>query len=206
MNMLKLRKIILLSAAALLALIYALQLFYQGKNAVRDEVLKLEADTIEVKRADGSFYSLKKQEDSWLFSWENQAAENADTYCAREISDAVKKVRILGKVGAAGDTERYGLDTAHAIEVRALKDGKELRTILVGKAAGTAMQTYIVLDKAQTVLLAAGDLQGTFSKTAEDLKARKPEDAPAKPQAEENETESQALLTEFETAEKTEKQ
>ena len=41
MNMLKLRKIILLSVIAVLALIYALQLIGEKKNAVRDEALKL---------------------------------------------------------------------------------------------------------------------------------------------------------------------
>lgn len=200
MNMLKLRKIILLSVIAVLALIYALQLIGEKKNAVRDEVLKLEADTIEVKLAGGGFYALKKEDDAWLFAWENETPQNADTYTAREICDAVQKVRVLGKVGSLEDAERFGLDTAHALEVRALKDGKELRTILVGKTAGTSMQTYAVLDKAQTVLLAAGDLQSTFSKTAEDLKERKAEEPLSEPQSEESEP--QALVTELETAEK----
>ena len=200
MNMLKLRKIILLSAIAVLTLIYALQLIGEKKNAVRDEALKLEADTIEVKLADGGFYTLKKEGDAWLFAWENQTPQNADTYAAREICDAVQKVRVLGKVGSLEAAERFGLDTAHALEVRALKDGKELRTILVGKTAGTSMQTYAVLDKSQTVLLAAGDLQSTFSKTAEDLKERKAEEPLSEPQSEESEP--QALVTELETAEK----
>ena len=200
MNMLKLRKIILLSVIAVLALIYALQLIGEKKNAVRDEALKLEADTIEVKLAGGGFYTLKKEGDAWLFAWENETPQNADTYAAREICDAVQKVRVLGKVGSLEAAERFGLDTAHALEVRALKDGKELRTILVGKTAGTSMQTYAVLDKSQTVLLAAGDLQSTFSKTAEDLKERKAEEPPSEPQSEEREP--QALVTELETAEK----
>ncbi|MGI5173869.1 DUF4340 domain-containing protein [Treponema sp. HNW] len=200
MNMLKLRKILLLSAAAVLALVYALQLIGERKNAVSDEALKLEADRIEVKLADGGFYALKKEGDAWLIESENEAGTAADTYAAREISDAVQKVRVLGKVGSIEDAERFGLDTAHAIEVRALKDGKELRTILVGKTAGTAMQTYAVLDKSQTVLLAAGDLQGTFSKKAENLKAA--EQPPAEAHAEQGEAEREAPVTELETAEK----
>ena len=43
------------------------------------------------------------------------------------------------------------------------------------KAAGTAMQTYILLDDSQEVLLASGDLNGIFGKTEEELTAKKAE-------------------------------
>ena len=171
MNMLKLRKICLLSAIAVLTLIYILQILYQGKSAVRDDILKHEAGTIEVRLPDGSAYTLQKEGEDWLID----SAAKADSYSAGEISGAVQKVRILGKVGTTADAERFGLDDAHAIRVTARKDGETLRTLLIGKAAPTAGQTYIAVGDSQTVLLVAGDLNDTFSKKASDLQAKEEE-------------------------------
>ena len=68
MNTLKLRKICLLSAIAVLTLIYILQILYQGKSAVRDDILKHEAGTIEVRFPDGSAYTLQKEGEDWLIT------------------------------------------------------------------------------------------------------------------------------------------
>ena len=167
----KTRKIILLSAIGVLAAVYALQLIYQGKNKVRDDVLKRKADTIQVAYKNGTGYTLRKDADTWRLD----GGREADSYAAGRISDAVQTVKILGKVSAGTDAQRFGFDDQTALTVTASENGSVIRTIRIGKAAGTAMQTYILLDDSQEVLLASGDLNGIFGKTEEELAAKKAE-------------------------------
>ena len=166
------RKIILLAVIAVLALTYTFQLIRSGKNAVRDLVLKEQADLISVVKADGSSYTLSKKDGKWFL------AENVKTesYVSERIADNVQKVRVLGTVSAQKTAaERFGFDEKNLITVTAAKNGKTLRTLYIGKTAETSAQTYIRIDKDEAVLLASSDLRAVFDRSEEELTAKENE-------------------------------
>ncbi len=164
----KIRKIILLSAIAVFAIIFACQLIFSGNSDVKEFKLESDVDSVTIERlSDSSIISVKKTGKDWFVSEKNYPA---DIDQIDSIVTEIREVKSLGTVSHTGDDERYGLDDASALLVKAYKDGKELRTLRVGKSSSAGSQTYITLDGSKEVLMASGTLGPVFGKTVEDLR------------------------------------
>ncbi|MBQ9624268.1 MAG: hypothetical protein IJR39_13170, partial [Treponema sp.] len=65
MNKLMLRKIILVSAVVLLALIYIVQLISESRSSAKNFVIEKTFDTIEISSSENGNVSLKRYGDFW---------------------------------------------------------------------------------------------------------------------------------------------
>lgn len=166
----KTRKIVLLSAIAALLCVYVVQLATSARGAVRDIKLADKPDTIVIEQG-GSSVTLVQDSGEWVMG---DRKYPADSGAAKEIADAVSDVKVLETVAKTGDESalaRYGLDAGKTITVKALKGGKELRSLTLGKEASTASQTYLTLNGGRDIYLAAGSLRGVFGKSADELRS-----------------------------------
>lgn len=186
------RKIILLASIAVLAGIYIWQSISAGQNTVNDILLQEETDSIRITLTDGSSYTLTRQtipstaipvegettttgetEEVWMLD----NGEIAEDFAVSRMESQLQTIRVLGTVSSAGDTERYDLDGDSVLTAEALKDGKPIRTIRVGKTSSTTSQTYAQLDSSSEILLISGTLVDTFGKTADELVVKPEEPA-----------------------------
>lgn len=162
------RKIVLLSAIAALVVVYVLQLVFSGGTAVKDFNLAESPDALTItKGVDGTPIKIVKDGENWLVG---EKQYPADKNIIESLVNEVKNVKVLGTVSKSSDNERYGLDDANVLIVKASKDGKDLRTLNVGKKASTSQQTYIQLDGSKEVLLASGNKESALGKSIEDMR------------------------------------
>ena len=173
----KTRKIILLAGIAALLCVYILQTVGAHRSPVKEFALSAEPDAITIESASNGTIALTKIGDKWLVN--NLPAEENQIYL---LTNAVKTVKTLGTVSrsnADADLQRYGLDDMTKITVTVSKEGKTLRTLVVGKSAVNADQTYIRVDGGSETLIASGDLHGQFNVKAEDLIEEEKPESPA---------------------------
>lgn len=165
----KTRKIVLLSAIALLLCVYLVQLFTRGEESTRTITLGDTPDSIVITKADGTSLSITKEGESWLLGDKKYPA---DPSLVQGIVSAVDNIKVLGKVSLSGDLERYSLSETSRLTVTALKNGKTLRTVAVGKNAVTGRQSYALIDDSNDVLLVSGNLNDAFSKGIDALRKK----------------------------------
>lgn len=163
----KKRKIILLCLIAILTVVYVLQLAFSGKTQVKDFYLEDNPDAIIITNSNKDTTTLVKDGDNWFI---NDKKFPADINSVNGILSDIKNIRSLGVVSHDSKDSRYGFDSASAIEVTLKKEGKELRTVKIGKVSATGQQSYILLDASKDVLLASGNLTSNVSKSVEDLR------------------------------------
>jgi hypothetical protein len=165
------RKIVLLSAIAVLIVLLVVQILTPPRGSVREMKLSEAPDTIVITHGADSV-TLALKDGSWVVG---DAQYPADASTAQRIAASVEAIKVLDTVAKTGDDAvlaRYGLDAANAITVKALKGGKELRTLVVGKDAPTASQTYIRLQGGREIYLASGTLRTTFGVNVDGLRSR----------------------------------
>lgn len=165
------RKIVLLSAIAVLIVLLVVQILTPPRGSVREMKLSEAPDTIVITHGADSV-TLALKDGSWVVG---DAQYPADASTAQRIAASVEAIKVLDTVAKTGDDAvlaRYGLDAANAITVKALKGGKELRTLVVGKDAPTASQTYIRLQGGHEIYLASGAMRTTFSVNVDGLRSR----------------------------------
>ena len=117
----KARKIILLSAIALLCGVYTLQIVFGGRDSVK--VLKLadKIDTIVIATGtNASPLTISKDGDKWILGDKKYPA---DSSFVEGMVTALAEIKTLGTVSGSGDYERYGLNEEarphrHGIEGR----------------------------------------------------------------------------------------
>ena len=170
MNMLKIRKIILLALIPVLLCIYILQVVTENRNTVKYLTLSEEADTVLIKKGDGTEIKVFKDGDAWFVGDKKYPADNST---AESLVADISSLKILETVSSsASDRERYGLDEAAAVTAELYKDGKLLRTVEVGKTSPTAQQTYITVDGSKDILLSSGAITSDFAQSVDDIRSK----------------------------------
>ncbi len=163
------RKIVLLSAIAVLAVIYTVQVVTGTRSSVKIYNLDKAPDVLTVSAPDSRELTLSFDGQSWLI---NQDMYKADTDKTQRLIDSIKKVKTLGIITKSpGDEGRYGLDPQTRVTVRAYSQDKLTRTLYIGKEASAANQVYIKLDDSDTIYLCSGNLNAIFNQSEDDLKA-----------------------------------
>ena len=171
MNKLKVRKIVLLALIPVLLCIYILQVVTQNRNTVKYLTLSEEADTVLIKKGDGTEIKVFKEADAWFVSDKKYPVDEST---ATQLIADISSLKILETVSSsASDRERYGLDESAAVTASLYKDGKLLRTVEVGKASPTAQQTYITVDGSKDILLSSGAITSNFAQGVNDIRSKK---------------------------------
>ena len=174
MNKLMLRKIILASAVALLALIYIVQVIAGSRSSVKDFVIDKTFDTIEISSSENGNVNLKRYGDFWKVN-----DEEADSAKAKAISDSlisIKTLSVISKSSGEDAIERYGFTDSQKITVKVSDNGKEYLNLEIGKDAANGQQNYIRVNGKSEIYLASGALRQKCSVKADELK--KPAEAP----------------------------
>lgn len=164
--MMSIRKISLLSAIAVLTCIWILQLVFSASSSITSYQLSDKPDAITITRADNSVLHLSKDGEKWLLGDQKYPA---DMNMINAMLGKLDPIKVLGRVGS-GDYERYGLQESGRLSVVAVKNGKTIRSLIVGKNAVSAQQSYILLDDDKNVILVAGSYRDSFDKTIDDLR------------------------------------
>ena len=165
------RKIILLTACVLLLGIYIAQLASSLRSSVKNKTLVADPDKLTIENA-SAVIELAKSDDGWTVG---ERRYKADTNTVDALVNAVKNIRILDTVAQAGnDTvdERYEIDKANAIVVKAYKGNELVRTLTIGKTSSTGSQSYLTLDGKKDICLVSGTLHDTFKKDVAALRCK----------------------------------
>ena len=165
----KTRKILLLTAIAVLACVYAAQLVFSRSGSVKELKLADEPDSISIARAGGESFTLAKEGGRWFIGEKKYPADLAKVDAMLKV---LSNIKILETVFSSGDSDRYGLDEASRLVISASKGGKALRTVYAGKVSSASNQSYAYVDGEKDVLLVAGKLRSEFDKMAESLRDR----------------------------------
>jgi len=166
----KARKIVLASACLVLLVIAVIQTVTSRIDPVKIISVKEEIDEIKVERPEGNF-SLKKNGEDWFV--QDKYVGNFNV--CQDLADALREVKILGKVAKSDKEEilaKYDLNKDKVYTVSVLHEGKVLRTYSVGKATSTNSQVYMRIDGGNDVCMAAGKIQNDLSKSINDFRSK----------------------------------
>lgn len=178
------RKIVLLAAIAVLAVVYAVQLLTSARTNVK--IVSVDSDITRIKISGAvNELTLEKEGDAWFAGAEKNPCQAGKI---NAMVNAVSEIKVLGNVasGSESDSERYGFDSA--VTVEAYSGDKLLRTLSIGKITATGSQCYVRIDGKNAVLLAQGALRSSFEVSFDDIKEK-----PAAPASEENQTAAETL-------------
>ena len=167
------RKIVLLALIGVLLAIYILQLVLGGRNHIQTLSLEETPDAIVIQGGADAAGALRLvSRDGQWFAGEQEYPADQDVVSG--MLDALGALRLLGTVSgnADGDLERYGLEGG-GITVTASREGKTLRTLFVGRNTSTGSQSYVRVDGASAVYLAAGALHTTFAATLDSVRSKR---------------------------------
>lgn len=161
MSKIYLRKIILLGAVVVLALVFAVQTIVSSRSS--EKVFKFDGDfdTISIFSEENGALELKRDGNIWK-TGDEEIEENR----AERFVSALKQVKTLGIVSKSGDEnvfERYGFSGSQKISVNAGEAGKNLVSLEIGKDAAGGQQNYIKLNGSKEIYLASGALKSTFN-------------------------------------------
>ena len=168
------RKIILLSATGILLCVYILQVILVGKNSVKTFTIKEEPASYSIL-ANGETVILSKENDIWIVSNGKDEKYKANAGFADNIQSNVTEIKSLDVVSHSDSEtvlERYGLGDGAVKAVALDKNGKEIRTIIIGKESSTGSQTYVKIDSGKDIYLVSGALKSVFGKSVEDLRSK----------------------------------
>lgn len=178
----KSRKLFLLAGIAVLLCAYIFQTIGAHRSPVKSYILKDMPDSVTIKSEANGTVLLTKEYDAWFVGEDKKPASEDDVRYLMTALQNIKTLGVVSRSNSEADLQRYGLDDMAKITVTASKGGKEVRTLVLGKAATNADQTYIRVDGGSETLIASGNLHHQFEVKAEDLVAPPPEE----PKAEEN--------------------
>ncbi len=166
-NMLFIRKIVLASAVAVLALIYACQVVLGSKSSVKNFGCAKDFDRIQIQSQEKGLVELKKIDGAW-----KTGSKDVDETSSSDFVDAIKNIRCLGIVEKSSDEaslERYGLTPANRISVSVFSSDKVLFSFEIGKDAAEGSQSYVRIGDGKEIYLCASSLRETFSINEEDI-------------------------------------
>lgn len=170
------RKFILLAAIAVLLVTYILQLSLTGRNKVKTVSFTETPDSLLIVKGSDS----ANPSNSWRLQYENSAwfagekKYTADNAIAKNMAETLKNIKLLGVIAAApgNAAERYGLGDSEKYTVTAFKDGKVLRTVVVGKDTASGGQSYIQVDGKNAVYLAEGSFHSLYGVTVDAVRSK----------------------------------
>lgn len=163
-----LRTKILAATAAVLAVIYCIQVIISHNDGIREIKIKNGAEYISVENTSGS-YELEKTDGTWHLRGSEYPA---DEKAAGKIADACSNIKLLQTVSKSSSDfsmERYGLDEPVRVTIRGSKNKKSLN-LLIGKVSVTGLQTYIQVEGKKDIFLAQGNLHDMFSAAESSLR------------------------------------
>ena len=178
------QKIILLSLIAIFAVIYGIQLATSGTNSVKTIVLEQNIDAIRVTLADSSSYVLSKKSSAPTDANSDGETENvwmidngkkAESSVASSMEDQLKEIKVVSTISSMTSADLYDLQDEKSIIVDALSGEDIVRTLRIGKLTDTSSQTYVEIDKNDSIVLVSGDLQWIFNKAIQDVEYVEPE-------------------------------
>ena len=184
----KSRKLFLLAGIAVLLCVYIFQTVNAHRSPVKAYTLTETPDSVTITSASNGTILLTKEYDAWFVGEDKKPASEDEVRYLMSALQNLKTLGVVSRSNSEADLQRYGLDDMTKITVTASKGGKEVRNIVLGKAATNADQTYIRIDGGSETLIASGNLHHQFEVKAEDLIAPPPEE----PKAEEPKAEEQA--------------
>lgn len=188
MNKIYFRKIILLGAVVVLALIFAVQTIVSLRSS--EKVFKFDSDfdAISISSEENGLLELKRDGNVWKIG-----DEEVEEIRAERFVSALKQVKTLGVVSKSDDenvSERYGFSDSQKISVKAIAAGKDVVALEIGKDAAGGQQNYVKINGSKEIYLASGALKSIFSvkkdeivKKAEEKQIESAENSPV-----ENET------------------
>ena len=163
----KIRKLILLIADAILLAVLIVNFAVSSKSSIKTFEIKDEINSIVITKADGEIL-LTKNGDEWFVGSENLLA---DEYSVENLIDAISSIKVLDKVASLNEytTETYEFTEKNVITVTAKKNDKLLRKIQIGKNSSVYSQSFITLDDKNDIYLATGSLRTKFDVAEENL-------------------------------------
>lgn len=165
------RKIVLLSCIGILLAACIVQLAMAARNPVKTFRLDEGFDSITIEKS-GETVSFSLDGSDWYVGRGEYRANQSDM---NSITNSIKEVKVLDTVGRLSSDDangRWDLDDEKAIIVNAMKDGKTVRKMRVGKASSTGSQTYMSLDSSKDVRLVSGNLSSIFNKSEDAYRSR----------------------------------
>lgn len=192
----KSRKLFLLAGIAVLLCVYIFQTIGAHRSPVKSYILKDMPDSVTIKSEANGTVLLTKEYDAWFVGEDKKPASEDDVRYLMTALQNIKTLGVVSRSNSEADLQRYGLDDMAKITVTASKGGKEVRSLVLGKAATNADQTYVRVDGGSETLIASGNLHHQFEVKAEDLIAPPPEEQKAEENAPAEGADSAAASTE----------
>lgn len=195
MNKIYFRKIILLGAVVVLALIFAIQTIVSSRSSEKIFKFDSDFDAISISSEENGLLELKRDGNVWKIG-----DEEVEEIRAERFVSALKQIKTLGVVSKSDDenvSERYGFSDSQKISVKASSAGKDAVSLEIGKDAAGGQQNYVKLNGSKEIYLASGALKSTFNVKKDEI-VKKPEEK----QPESTETPVKNSPVEDETAEK----
>jgi len=158
----KTRKLVLIIADVLLLAVCIIQCALSAHDTTKYFDLKDTPDMIVIDTPEEKGITAVCENDAWYVG---QDKFPVNQKIMDELLDAVKSVRVLDKVGSAGNEatlERYELNDVKKTVVTVSKGGKVVRTLNIGKQAVSDSQGYITVDGGKDIYLATGSLPYVF--------------------------------------------
>ncbi len=165
------RTSVLICVAALLALVYIIQLLAGLKSPQKTFRIKDAPDSISIENA-GTTIVIQKNGDSW-FSGGNELDQSKIDYLLKDFT-SVKTLNLASRSDKPATLERYGLDKP--IVFQGKSGAKDLRTILIGKESVSGSQCYIQFKGKKEIYLAQGNLRKDCSFKLDDIKKKTDEE------------------------------
>ena len=149
---------------ALIIVALALFLALRDRDRVLYELPQLEPFAVaEVDRLEISRASLGVAVNRTGDGWVTKPGEfPADRVQVRAMLEALAQIQVTDLISQYGAYGRFELDPEAALRVTAYRGEQVVRTIEIGKRAGTFQHTYVKLAGDRRVYQAKGDLQETF--------------------------------------------
>lgn len=165
------RKLVLIIADVILLAVCIVQCALKSSDSAKIFEFDETPDAITIVGEKGTV-NLVKENDTWYVGDKKYPA--TESY-VDDIIDSISSIRALDKVASASNESaliRYDLTEGKKITVTAMKDGKQLRCIEVGKEATATSQGYITVDGGKDIYLASGSLRYEFDKSVEELRSK----------------------------------
>lgn len=164
------RKVFLIEAIAVMAVLCILSLFSVGrtKSSVIKTDAKIERLLINFEKGE---IELKKDKEKWFLG-----DYEASAYDVKRMLKELSAINVLNKIDnmkGEDKKEKYGFLEGNLISVEAFAGEKSVRKLFIGKLSSTYSQTFIALKDDGDVYLAAGNLRDVFALDAETLKDKK---------------------------------
>ncbi len=165
------RKIILLSACAILLCICILQAVLKQGDKIKSFKVSEKPDEITIKTPATEF-TLTKDGDEWLIG---DKKYTGNTTTIESLINSASTLKGLEKVGSlSNDTimNRYELNKEKENIVTLKKEGKVLTEIHIGKTSSTGSQSYATIGNSKDIYLMAGNLEAELVKNMNDLRSK----------------------------------